>query len=54
VREISPTGSGDVLFAVVLHSLFIRRESLRQALERALPLAAANAAHPGVAEFPET
>jgi fructose-1-phosphate kinase PfkB-like protein len=54
VREISPTGSGDVLFAAVLHSLFVRRESLRKALERALPLAAANAAHPGVAEFSET
>jgi fructose-1-phosphate kinase PfkB-like protein len=54
VREISATGSGDVLFAVVLHGLFVNGASLRKALERALPLAAANAAHPGVAEFSET
>ena len=54
VREISPTGSGDVLFAVLLHSLFLKQTSLREALKRALPLAAANAAHPGVAEFPDT
>jgi fructose-1-phosphate kinase PfkB-like protein len=54
VREISATGSGDVLFAALIHSLYSKHESLREALEKALPLAAANAAHPGIAEFPQT
>ena len=53
VREISATGSGDVLFASLLHSLFLERTTLQAALKLALPRAAANAAHPGVAEFPE-
>ena len=52
IHEVSPTGSGDVLFAVVIHSLYLQGASLREALEKALPLAAANAAHPGIAEFP--
>jgi fructose-1-phosphate kinase PfkB-like protein len=52
VREVSPTGSGDVLLAGLLVSLFHQRTSLRAALQAALPLAAANAAHPGIAEFP--
>ena len=54
VQEISATGSGDVLFAVVIHSLFLSQTSLREALEKAVPLAAANAANPGIAEFPES
>ena len=53
VREISATGSGDVLFASLLYSLFLERTTLQDALNVALPRAAANAAHPGVAEFPE-
>ncbi len=53
VREVSPTGSGDVLLACVLHAWFVRRLSLRDAVAFALPYAAANAAHPGIAEFPE-
>jgi len=52
VREASPTGSGDVLHASLLKSLFLDRHALQVAVARALPLAAANAAHPGVAEFP--
>lgn len=52
VKEISPTGSGDVLFAGVLDTLFRRGGTLAEAVARALPLAAANAAHPGVADFP--
>jgi fructose-1-phosphate kinase PfkB-like protein len=52
VREVSATGSGDVLFASLIDSLFFRGRSLRDAVSAALPLAAANAAHPGVAEFP--
>ncbi len=52
VPEVSPTGSGDVLFACVLDSLFRRRATLAEAVTRALPYAAANAAHAGVADFP--
>lgn len=52
VREVSATGSGDVMLACVMHSLFLKHASLQQAVADALPLAAANAAHPGVAEFP--
>ncbi|OAM89116.1 PfkB family carbohydrate kinase [Termitidicoccus mucosus] len=52
VREISPTGSGDVLLACILHSLLINREkSLAKTLSFALPYSAANAASPGVADF---
>lgn len=53
VQEISATGSGDVLFACLLHSLFVEKRSLRSTLPWALRLAAANAAHPGIADFPE-
>lgn len=52
VKEVSATGSGDVFFASVLRSLFVDRASLRDAIAAALPAAAANAAHPAVAEFP--
>lgn len=52
IREVSATGSGDVLLAGILFALHVRRLDLRSAVEFALPLAAANAAHPGVAEFP--
>lgn len=53
IREISPTGSGDVFFACVLHALYHRGAPLGAAVAYALPYAAANAAHPGIAEFPE-
>jgi fructose-1-phosphate kinase PfkB-like protein len=53
IQEVSPTGSGDVLFAALLFSLFLKHGSLRESLAWALPLAAANAAHPGIAEFPD-
>ena len=53
VAEVSPTGSGDVLFACVLHALVCRKATLNEAVAFALPYAAANAAHPGIAEFPE-
>jgi 1-phosphofructokinase len=52
VQEVSPTGSGDVLFAGVLDALLRRGQSLAESLAHALPYAAANAAHPGIAEFP--
>ncbi len=53
VTEVSATGSGDVLFACVLDARYRRRLSLGEALAVAMPYAAANAAHPGIAEFPE-
>ena len=53
IAEVSPTGSGDVLFACILHALFHGRKSLAEAVAYALPFAVANAAHPGIAEFPE-
>jgi fructose-1-phosphate kinase PfkB-like protein len=53
VREISATGSGDVMLACTLFGRFHRGLSWRDAVAWALPYAAANAAHPGVAEFPE-
>ncbi len=52
VREVSPTGSGDVLLACVIEAMFQRRLALRDAVAFALPYAAANAAHPGIGEFP--
>ena len=53
ITEVSATGSGDVLFACVLEFLFQKRTPFAEALARALPYAAANAAHPGIAEFPD-
>lgn len=52
VREVSPTGSGDVLLACLIEALFVRSLPLPGALEFAIPHAAANAAHSGVADFP--
>jgi 1-phosphofructokinase len=52
VREISATGSGDVLLACVLEAMFVRKLPLRPAVAFAIPYAAANAAHPAIAEFP--
>jgi fructose-1-phosphate kinase PfkB-like protein len=52
ITEVSPTGSGDVLFACILHAQYARGLSLPEAVAFALPYAAANAAHPGVADFP--
>ena len=51
IREISPTGSGDVLLAAIVFALFALKKDLRAAVEYALPLAAANAADPGVCTF---
>jgi 1-phosphofructokinase len=52
IREISSTGSGDVLLACVLEAMFVRKLSLSAAVAFAIPYAAANAAHPEIAEFP--
>jgi sugar/nucleoside kinase (ribokinase family) len=51
VPLVSPTGSGDVLFACLLHAHFQRGLPWLDALAYALPFAAANAASPGIAEF---
>lgn len=51
VREVSATGSGDVLLACVLHALLHHGATLTGAVTMALPYAAANAANPDVAEF---
>jgi fructose-1-phosphate kinase PfkB-like protein len=51
VREVSATGSGDVLLAALLHARLRATLPWGQALAWSLPLASANAAHPGVAEF---
>lgn len=53
IREVSPTGSGDVMLACLLKALFIDRKPLQEAVKFAVPYAAANAGHPGVAEFPD-
>jgi fructose-1-phosphate kinase PfkB-like protein len=52
VVEVSATGSGDVLLAGILAGWVARGQPLPDAVAAALPLAAANAAHPGIAEFP--
>lgn len=52
VTEVSPTGSGDILHAVLLHAVFHHGLSVPAALRLALPYAAANAAQPTVGDFP--
>jgi 1-phosphofructokinase len=52
IREISATGSGDVLLACVLAAMFVRRLPLAAAVAFAIPYSAANAGHGGIAEFP--
>lgn len=51
IVEVSATGSGDVLHAGILHARLNLGMPLREAVGWAVPLAAANAAHPGIAEF---
>lgn len=51
LREVSPTGSGDVLLGALLHGHWHRGLAWPDAIAYALPFAAANAAHPGVADF---
>ncbi|MCC5806724.1 MAG: hypothetical protein JJU00_10395 [Opitutales bacterium] len=51
IQLVSPTGSGDVFLATLIAER-ARGASLRKACAEALRLSAANAAHPGVAEFP--
>ncbi|OIR18751.1 tagatose-6-phosphate kinase [mine drainage metagenome] len=51
IAEVSATGSGDVMMACLLESLYARGLELDDAVDWAIPRAAANAAHPGIAEF---
>lgn len=51
VQEVSATGSGDVLLACLVHARHVLALDLPHALAWALPFAAANAAHAGIAEF---
>ena len=52
VAEVSSTGSGDVLQACLICSIFQHHLRLPEALQRALPYGAANAAYGTVADFP--
>ncbi len=51
INEVSPTGCGDVLFAAWLHARHALGHDPVSATRFALPFAAANAAHPGIADF---
>lgn len=51
IVEVSATGSGDVMMACLLESIYARGRVLGDAVAWAIPRAAANAAHPGIAEF---
>ncbi|AWI08866.1 PfkB family carbohydrate kinase [Ereboglobus luteus] len=53
IREVSATGSGDVLFAVLLHNLKNRHFSLADAVANAIPYASANASTSTLAEINE-
>jgi len=52
VQEVSATGSGDVFLAALLYGRRQRGLDWPEAVAFALPYGAANAAHPGVADFP--
>ncbi|MEZ5278456.1 MAG: PfkB family carbohydrate kinase [Opitutaceae bacterium] len=54
IEEISPTGSGDLLFAGILDGLLNRGFGLRQSVALGCRLATASAARPGIADFPDT
>lgn len=53
IREVSPTGSGDLLFAGILDGLLNRGFSFRRSIEIGCHLATASAARPGIADFPD-
>ncbi len=50
IREVSATGSGDVLFAVVMHNLINRHFSLAESVTDAITCASSNASTSGIAE----
>ncbi|KAJ3335988.1 hypothetical protein HDU93_003915 [Gonapodya sp. JEL0774] len=51
VKEVSATGSGDVMMAVIIYARQVKGMEWEEAVKLAMPMAAANAAHPGIAEF---
>lgn len=51
VETVSAVGCGDVLLAGLVQALAVENRPLEEALIRAMPLAAANAASPGIADF---
>ena len=51
IREVSPTGSGDTFLAAILHK-WPDGPDLREALAFATACASANAASPGIGDFP--
>ncbi len=53
IREVSPTGSGDILFAGILDGLLNRGLPFRRCIEIGCLLATASAARPGIADFPD-
>jgi sugar/nucleoside kinase (ribokinase family) len=53
IVEVSPTGSGDLLFAGVLDGLLNRNFSLARSVALGSALATASAARPGIADFPD-
>jgi 1-phosphofructokinase len=52
IEEVSPTGSGDILFAGILDGLLNRGFTLSRAIELGARLASVSAARPGIADFP--
>jgi len=50
IREISPTGAGDILFACILHGLIDRHFSLAEAIAEAIPFATAKVADSSLPE----
>lgn len=53
IEEVSPTGSGDLLFAGILDGLLNRGLSLARSVSIGSRLATASAARPGIADFPD-
>jgi fructose-1-phosphate kinase PfkB-like protein len=53
IHEISPTGSGDVLFAGMLDGVLNRDFDLARSIEFGARMASASAALPGIADFPD-
>lgn len=54
IKEISPTGSGDVLFAGILDGVLNRGFDLTRSIKFGASLASASAALPGIADFPDS
>ncbi len=54
IEEISPTGSGDILFACILDGVLNRGFDLARSIEVGARLASASAARPGIADFPDS